>query len=84
MKPAQPTQPVQPMQPMQAVQPMQQVQPNVTVRRVLRTLERVVLREGGHRGALVNAYSAVLEGERRAAIRADAHASLQRLATPSE
>jgi hypothetical protein len=75
---------MQPAQPMQPVQPMQPLQPNVTVRRVLRTFERVVLREGGHRGALVNAYSAVLEGERRAALRADAHASLERLATPSE
>jgi hypothetical protein len=47
-------------------------------------MERVLLREGGHQRALVNARSAVLEGEARAAVRADARASLQRLAAPVE
>lgn len=71
--------------PVQPAQPARQVQPTtVTVRRMLRTFERVVLREGGHRGALVNAHAAVLEGEQRAALRADARESLQRLATPTD
>jgi hypothetical protein len=56
--------------------------PTVAVRSMLRTVERVLLRDGGHRGALVNARAAVLEGEERAALRADARASLQRLAAP--
>ena len=56
--------------------------PSVAVRSMLRTVERVLLRDGGHRGALVNARAAVLEGEARAAVRADARASLQRLAGP--
>jgi len=62
----------------------QQAVPTIDVRTVLRTVERVLLREGGHRGALVNARAAVLEGENRAAIRAEARASLQRLAAPVE
>jgi hypothetical protein len=32
----------------------------------------------------VNAHAAVLEGEQRAALRADAHASLQRLAASTD
>ena len=83
-RPVQAMQPMQAMQPIQVKQPMQPVQPNVSVRRMLRTFERVVLREGGQRGALGNAYAAVLEGEQRAALRADARASLQRLADPTE
>jgi hypothetical protein len=51
----------------------------VAVRSMLRTVERVLLRDGGHRGALVNARSAVLEGEERAALRADAWACMERL-----
>ena len=60
------------------------VLPTVSVRSMLRTMERVLLREGGQRGALVNARAAVLEGEARAAVRADARASLQRLTAPVE
>jgi hypothetical protein len=58
--------------------------PAVAVRSVLRTVERVLLRDGGHRGALVNARAAVLEGEQRAALRADAWACMERLAGPVE
>jgi hypothetical protein len=54
------------------------------MRSVLRTFERVVLRDGGHRTALYNARAAVLEGEARAAGRAEAHASLQRLTSASK
>lgn len=52
-----------------------------SMKSMLRTVERVLLRDGGHRTALHNARSAVLEGEARSAARAEAHASLQRLAS---
>ena len=57
---------------------------SVAVRSMLRTVERVLLRDGGHRGALVNARAAVLEGEQRAALRADAWACMERMAGPVE
>jgi hypothetical protein len=52
-----------------------------SMKTMLRTVERVLLRDGGHRTALHNARAAVLEGEARSAARAEAHASLQRLAS---
>lgn len=67
-----------------SIAPAAPVLPTVSFRSMLRTMERVLLREGGHQRALVNARSAVLEGEARAAVRADARASLQRLAAPVE
>ena len=47
-----------------------------SVRSMLLTFERRVLRAGGQRGALANARAAVLEGRERAALRAAAHESL--------
>lgn len=49
-------------------------------RSMLRTVERVLLRDGGQRTALHNARSAVLENELKAFDRAEAQASLERLA----
>lgn len=50
-----------------------------SVRIMLLTFERRVLRAGGQRGALANARAAVLEGQERAALRAAAHESLIRM-----
>ncbi|MBS2533576.1 hypothetical protein KGQ20_12425 [Catenulispora sp. NF23] len=47
-----------------------------SVRTMLLSFERRVLRAGGQRGALANAHAAVLEGRERAALRAEAHESL--------
>ena len=52
-----------------------------SARSMLRTVERVLLRDGGHRTALHNARAAVLEGEARAAHRAETRASLLRLSS---
>ncbi|MEY9933227.1 hypothetical protein ABH926_007880 [Catenulispora sp. GP43] len=50
-----------------------------SVRTMMLTFERRVLRAGGQRGALANARAAVLEGQERAALRAEAHESLTRM-----
>lgn len=50
-----------------------------SVRTMILTFERRVLRAGGQRGALANARAAVLEGQERAALRAEAHESLTRM-----
>jgi len=50
-----------------------------SVRTMLRTFERRVLRAGGQRGALANARAAVLEDRQRAALRAAAHESLTKM-----
>jgi hypothetical protein len=47
------------------------------------SFERRVLRAGGHQGALANARAAVLEGQERAALRAEAHESLTRMSIRS-
>ena len=49
------------------------------VRTMILTFERRLLRAGGHHGALANARAAVLEGQERAALRAEAHESLTRM-----
>ncbi|ACU76233.1 hypothetical protein Caci_7407 [Catenulispora acidiphila DSM 44928] len=49
------------------------------VRTMILTFERRVLRAGGQQGALANARAAVLEGQQRAALRAEAHESLTRM-----
>jgi hypothetical protein len=53
-----------------------------SVRLMLLSFERRVLRAGGQRGALANARAAVLEGRERAALRAAAHESLTKLGGP--
>lgn len=50
-----------------------------SVRTMLLSFERRILRAGGQRGALANAHAAVLEGQERAALRAEAHESLTRM-----
>ncbi|WP_194892392.1 hypothetical protein [Catenulispora pinisilvae] len=50
-----------------------------SVRTMLLSFERRVLRAGGQRGALANAHAAVLEGRERAALRAEAHESLTKM-----
>ena len=50
-----------------------------SVRSMLLTIERRVLRAGGQQRALANAHAAVLEAQERAAVRAAAHESLTRL-----
>lgn len=50
-----------------------------SVRSMLLTFERRVLRAGGQQRALANAHAAVLEARERAALRAAAHESLTRL-----
>jgi len=54
-----------------------------SVRTMILTFERRVLRAGGQRGALANARAAVLEGQERAALRAEAHESLTRMSIQS-
>jgi hypothetical protein len=54
-----------------------------SVRTMMLTFERRVLRAGGQRGALANARAAVLEGQERAALRAEAHESLTRMSIQS-
>jgi hypothetical protein len=54
-----------------------------SVRTMILTFERRVLRAGGQRGALANARAAVLEGQERAALRAEAHESLTRMSVRS-
>lgn len=49
------------------------------VRTMILTFERRLLRAGGQQGALANARAAVLEGQQRAALRAEAHESLTRM-----
>lgn len=53
------------------------------VRTMILSFERRVLRAGGHQGALANARAAVLEGQERAALRAEAHESLTRMSIRS-
>ncbi|WP_344662375.1 hypothetical protein [Catenulispora subtropica] len=55
-----------------------------SVRSMLLTFERRVLRAGGHQRALANARAAVLEARERAAVRAAAHESLTRLGAGAE
>jgi hypothetical protein len=50
-----------------------------SVRTMILSLERRVLRAGGQRTALANARAAVLEGRERAALRAEAHESLTKM-----
>jgi hypothetical protein len=50
-----------------------------SVRTIILSFERRILRAGGQRGALANAHAAVLEGRERAALRAEAQASLTRM-----
>lgn len=53
------------------------------VRTMILSFERRVLRAGGQQGALANARAAVLEGQERAALRAEAHESLTRMSIRS-
>jgi hypothetical protein len=54
-----------------------------SVRTMLLSFERRILRAGGQQGALANAHAAVLEARERAALRAEAHESLTRMSLQS-